>query len=99
MDRESNLSWLQNWFFDHYDSDFDYAQEVKIEAIDNPGWHLQIDLEGTELEGKPFEAIQIDNGDDWLVCKVENDMYDACGDSFKLDEIIGVFRRWASENE
>ena len=37
------------------DGDWEHSFGVVVETLDNPGWRLLVDLEGTGLEAKPFE--------------------------------------------
>jgi len=57
---------------------------------------VKIELTGTPLEGSDFENFSNDNGeDDWIVCRVNNDVFEGMGDSDKLEEILVIFRKWA----
>ena len=68
---------------------------VKIDTLDNPGWGVKIDLSDTQLEGKTFENIDTDNGnDDWIMCRVVDGVYEGAGDPFKLEEILRIFKKW-----
>jgi hypothetical protein len=75
---------------------------VKINTLDNPGWTIEINLEGTDLEEKTFAEHSYGVGDDaegsgdeWLVCKVEDNKFIAAGGPRKLEEMIEVFLSWA----
>ena len=58
---------LNEWYQSNCDGDWEHNFGVNIETLDNPGWIVKIDLYYTELEDKPFEEIEINNGDDdWL---------------------------------
>ena len=71
---------------------------IKIETIDNPGWHVQIDLAETDAAQKPFEAIERDRSDnDWIFCKVQDGKFDGVGDCTKLTEIIKIFQRFIQQ--
>lgn len=90
------LIWLQNWYQNHCDGDWEHLYGVKIDTLDNPGWSVSIDLQETELENKPFCEIKTDNGDnDWIVCSVRNKIFQGMGDAGKLTDIIRIFKEWA----
>lgn len=48
------ISWLQNWYHQYCDGDWEHAQNFTITTIDNPGWSVTINLVGTKLEGEFF---------------------------------------------
>jgi len=44
------LSELQKWYFAQCDGDWEHSYGVRIDTVDNPGWTLEIDLVGTNLD-------------------------------------------------
>lgn len=101
----STINELQEWYLFQCDGDWEHGFGVKINTLDNPGWTLDIDLEGTDLEEKVFveHAYGVGkdaekSGDDWLVCKVNNGMFNAAGGPKKLEEMIEVFLTWATRS-
>jgi hypothetical protein len=48
----SHLKALQEWYAAMSDGDWEHELGISIETIDNPGWVVSIDLEGTPLEGQ-----------------------------------------------
>jgi len=97
-----SLALLQKWYLQQCDEDWEHSYGIRIDTLDNPGWNMEIDLAGTELEGRPFEPVHYGmfeeaetSGNDWIFCKVEGDKFSAAGGPLKLDEIINVFLRWA----
>jgi hypothetical protein len=90
------LNWIQNWYKNQCDGDWEHASGVKIDTIDNPGWSVEIDLIDTELENKTFNKIRYDyDDDDWLLCFVENGKFQGVGDSEKLEKILLIFKEWS----
>lgn len=96
------LAQLQKWYLDQCDEDWEHLYGVHIGTLDNPGWHLEIDLTDTALEGKPFEPVHYGtleeaeiSGNEWIDCKVEDDKFIAYGGPEKLEELINIFLRWA----
>lgn len=93
---KNNLLWLQQWFFDQCDGDWEHMQQIKIDTVDNPGWYISINLVETNLENEIFNRIQIERTEaDWLICRVEDHTFIGSGGVFNLDEIIEIFRDWA----
>ena len=94
------LNWLQEWYKSNCDGDWEHVFGIKIDTLDNPGFTVCINLEGTNLEGKDFKKMAIDNGDDdWLFCWVENVVFNGVGDPNKLGKILEIFRDWADMQE
>src|SRR5450432_4403213 len=65
------LSWLQQWYSAHCDADWEHGFGVSIETLDNHGWSVKVDVEGTELASTPFEAVKTAvNDNNWFLCRV-----------------------------
>ena len=69
---------------------------VVLETLDNPGWHLTVDVMDTELESREFSEIRFERSDtDWLHASlVDGKLHIHCG-ALNLGEAIEAFRRWA----
>src|SRR5262245_64058281 len=75
MEDNNILSWLQSWFYENCDGDWEHNTNVKIVNLDNPGWSIFINLEGTSLEDKKFDQFKdYRNENDWVYCTVESKM-------------------------
>jgi hypothetical protein len=46
------LKWLQAWYSSQCNGDWEHGNGIRIASIDNPGWHVAINLNETELESK-----------------------------------------------
>ncbi len=96
----SNYEWLVDWFASQCDGrQWEHQSGIKLDSLDNPGWHLEVGLIGTPLENRPFAKVEHDLKSDvsWWVCRVEHGKFDAnCGPR-DLSAVIGVFKAWASE--
>jgi len=90
------LRWLQSWYSDQCDGNWEHEERIRLSTLDNPGWRLSIGLIDTPLDGRPFEAVSIERSDsDWLQCSVKDSVFSgACG-AQNLIEMIEVFRDWA----
>jgi hypothetical protein len=92
----STLGELQRWYASQCDGEWEEYKGVKIGSLDNPGWSVVIDLEGTALEGVPFEEIsRLEPERDWIRCKVEGRTFQGYGGPLMLEEILQYFLRWA----
>lgn len=92
------LDWIQNWYYKQCDGDWEHDTNFTIETIDNPGWSVFINLEGTNLENKIFheKSIEIDN-ENWVYCRVENNQFKGTCGPQNLTELLKIFRFWAEE--
>lgn len=96
----NTLGKLQKWYMAQCDGDWEHAYGVKIITLDNPGWSLTIDLEGTDLQGLGFERMSVERSEgDWLVCRVEQERFLADGGPNNLDEILTVFLDWVERSQ
>lgn len=87
------LSWIQGWFKSHCNGNWEHSYGIKIETLDNPGWQVKIDLEGTDLEGTvtPYELIE-KSDNDWYGYKIQDSVFHAAGDPDKLGVLLELFR-------
>jgi hypothetical protein len=99
------LSWLQQWYSAHCDGEWEHGFGVTIETLDNPGWSVKIDVEGTELAFTPFEPVKNAVSDtNWIHCRVterkegalaRSRRIEGSGGALNLGDIIKIFRTWA----
>ena len=96
----SDLDWLVKWYANHCDGDWEHGEGILISTLDNPGWSVQINLDGTELSDMVFETVEIERNDsDWFHCKIEKGVFYGAGGIFNLKEILVVFQTWAEQIE
>jgi hypothetical protein len=97
----SNFAALAAWYADQCDGEWEHRYGVSIQSIDNPGWWVKVDLTGTPLAARAFEAVSdgvaLDGvpGSRWLRCYVEDGVWNGAGDTTRLDEIVGYFVAWS----
>jgi phosphopantothenoylcysteine synthetase/decarboxylase len=92
----SNILKLCRWYESHWIEDIHEDVGIKIDTLDNPGWSLMIDLDGSELHKRAFNEIKIERSEhDWIVARREGDVFEAFGGPMNLDEMIGIFLVWA----
>ncbi|ULO09522.1 immunity 53 family protein [Paenibacillus sp. 19GGS1-52] len=82
----SGLKWLENWYLENCDGDREHGYGIKIETLDNPGWAVDIHLDGTWLEDKMFQIIKIDRTEmDWVYCSVSDNIFKGNGGPNNLE--------------
>jgi hypothetical protein len=101
------LERLQDWYVAQFDGQWDHDRGVTVEALDNPGWQVAVDLAGTDLEDAPFEEFVLERfGDDWVHARVVESTESAgrrrfeafCGPG-SLTEAVEIFLDWAEASE
>ena len=91
---------IEEWYESHCDGDWEHAAGIEIGTLDNPGWRVVIDLEGTALEGVEFkEVTDLAPERDWIRCWVAEKKFHGAGGPRQLDAILGVFLEWAGQND
>ena len=86
------LSRLCQWYLSHCDGEWEHEYGVKIETLDNPGWFVEIDLIGTELEGATLERKFVEHSEhSWYSVEIADGRFlGACG-PMNLETVIEIF--------
>ncbi|MEC5145915.1 immunity 53 family protein [Chitinophaga sp. 212800010-3] len=97
---ESIIKWIENWFASQCDGNWEYVYGVKIYTLDNPGWSVEIDLEGTELADLEMEVQVFGDpaGKDWHSFLVADAVFRAGGDPGKLELLLNLFKELVESN-
>ncbi len=89
------LTWIQAWFFSQCNEVWEHSYGIKIDTLDNPGWSVVIDLNGTSLESKSMDTISINRTeDDWINCSVSDNQFKGYGGPENLRDILNTFKSW-----
>jgi hypothetical protein len=95
---QSELEELQRWYLSKCNGDWEHTYGVKIGTLDNPGWHVEIDLAETSLEERNFSPISHLSPDaDWIDCKVVDRQFRGAGGPAMLGRILRTFLDWSRE--
>jgi hypothetical protein len=90
------VEFLQAWYRAQTNGDWERSHGITIESLDNPGWLVNIDLDGTPLENQAMPTIQLEtSARDWLLCEVDRKRFCGQGDPAKLLPILQIFQTWA----
>jgi hypothetical protein len=91
------MSWLEDWYLAQCNGDWEHQYGVKIDTLENPGWTVPIDLKGTTASGATMQPYNRDHsGDDWVICRIQNETFLGDGDPKKLTVILELFRSLVS---
>jgi len=95
---QGELEEIQRWYEAQCDGDWEHEFGVKIGTLDNPGWTVDIDLEGTSLEGRGFYPTKdMTHERDWLFCEVSEGLWRGAGGPRMLGHILRAFLDWAHQ--
>jgi hypothetical protein len=87
---------LQDWFHDHCNGDWEHGEGIRIATMDNPGWAVDIALQGTGLECRPAPEVRIERSEqDWLHCFGHDGKFAIRCGAKNLEEGIASFLKWA----
>jgi hypothetical protein len=92
----TSLARLQSWYLKHCDGDWEHQFGVEITTLDNPGWMVKIELNGTCLEEREFQLVRISRSEnDWLfISRTATEIKIGCGPE-NLEEGLAIFCDWA----
>ncbi len=104
------LEWLQHWYTNQCNGEWEHEHGVSIQTLDNPGWMIVIDLKGTPFESQASdesvarsgEPPGIENGNmggpTWLECSIKQGQFRGAGDAGQLEAILREFQAWITAN-
>lgn len=96
--QDVTLAWLQSWYAARCDGDWEHRSGIGLGTLDNPGWWLRVDLDGTPLWDRPFPEVRRGNPEtdaDWVWCSIKDGRFDGAGGAQNLVEILAIFKDWA----
>lgn len=103
----NSLEWLQQWYLNQCNGVWEHHHGVMIETLDNPGWHVKIDVAETAMQDTAMKEIGqlsdinhsgLEGNQEWLCCNVEQDSFVGAGGPLSLFAICDVFRSWVEGN-
>ena len=87
------ISWIEKWFFENCDGDWEHENVTLIQTTDNPGWIVTIDLSYTQLQDLSIPYSVVEKSDtDWIGYSILNKRFIGVGDIFKLEKILELFK-------
>ena len=89
------------------DGTWESDRGITVETLDNPGWKVEVDLTGTDLEHAPFEDFVVERlNDDWIYARAVESTEPAWHRRFEafcgprsLTEALEIFLDWAESPE
>lgn len=94
------LRWIERFYAQLCDGDWEHQQGIHINTIDNPGWRIKISLRDTYLETRPFARLELaQSDDDWYHCWRDDTFFQGAGGVLNLVSLLTVFRNWAEAEQ
>lgn len=98
---DTTLRRLGDWLSRRCDGDWEHHKGVTITSLDNPGWWVKIDVDGTPLAHRPFEALadgvdaqRVPRATRWMCCHLDGTVWNGACDPTRLDEVLEIFLAW-----
>ena len=94
-----NFSWLEDWYARQCNGDWEHQSGVKIDTLDNPGWRVVIDLNGTRYDDVQNRDLLDHQTDDfeWIHCIIRDGRFLGYGGPKMLGKIVQAFRKWIEQ--
>ncbi|MGJ4855802.1 Imm53 family immunity protein [Labrys sp. La1] len=75
------LDWFARWYEAPCDGDWEHGFGPSISTLDNPGWSLEINLAGTDCDGRTLNRIahNYEHETDWWTCWTEGNVFHGTG--------------------
>jgi hypothetical protein len=94
------LDWIQNWFQENCDGEWEQGSVIQITTLEDPGWEVEIDISTTSITNLELDWILNEVGThDWYGVKIENQKFSASGDAGKLEFLLNLFREMIEKIE
>jgi hypothetical protein len=94
------INWLEKWYASNCNGDWEHTFGVEISTLDNPGWRVQFNITETMYQDIAFNDVIIERtDDDWVHCKKNNGNIDCAGGPKNLGEMLGIVKKWMSNND
>jgi hypothetical protein len=92
----NNLDWLEEWYANQCNGEWEHSWGIEIDTIDNPGWSIAIPLNDTYLESRSLDVAKVDRTDnDWFHVWVRDRKFEGAGGARNLNDLIQAFRDFA----
>lgn len=90
------LAYLQQWFLEQCDGEWEEDYGVVLETLNNPGWHLRVPLTDTPLAGRTYDRrLHGHSTERWVDLRSDGTTFDAACGPLALQDVIDGFRAFA----
>ena len=86
---------LGQWYQSHCDGDWEHDERLTIRTVDNPGWRVTVNLQGTFEVIPAMSRIDVNRGEhDWYTCWLDGSAFEAAGGPQNLPEMFDALVGW-----
>ena len=90
------LDRLGTWYATQCDGEWEREYGITLGTQEHGGWHLRVDLVGTDLAGDELSRDLVARGEhDWVEAWSDGFTFDAMGGPGNLGELLDAFSRFA----
>ncbi|MET8711036.1 MULTISPECIES: immunity 53 family protein [Streptomyces] len=95
-DEYRGTRYIQSWYASNCDGEWEHEFGVRMATTDNPGWHIEVDVSETDLEGVEVrrERRELPEGG-WMIAWSDGRTFQAACDPGSLGEVDALFEGWA----
>lgn len=92
----TTLSWLQSWYANQCNDEWEHEWGINIGTFDTPGWYVTIELRGTKLEWKRTHWVRMgQERSDWHAFRFTSGTFEGIGGPASLPFLLAEFRKVA----
>ncbi|MFJ2027030.1 immunity 53 family protein [Streptomyces sp. NPDC087897] len=97
-DEHRGTRYIQSWYASNCDGEWEHEFGIRMATTDNPGWHIEIDVSETELEGVriPRERCELPEGG-WMIAWSDGTVFQAACAPGALGDVDALFEHWAEK--
>lgn len=91
----SLLNWIQKWYNEQCNGDWEHQYGILIDTLDNPGWKITINLSDTHFKKYTCKKTKIEReGNNWIHYGTEGNNFEIICGPMNLEEAIKIFKTW-----
>jgi Immunity protein 53 len=93
---------ITGWYQSHCDDSWEHQYGIRLETLDNPGWHLTVDLIHTDLQGRTMADVcegvspeEHPTAARWIHCFVRNNKFEGACDPTQVARLFETFTQFS----
>ena len=92
------MRFIPSWYASNCDGEWEHEFGIRMATTDNPGWHIEIDVSETDLEGVIVERVRRElPGGGWMMTWSDGTVFQAACSPLALGEVDAFFEKVAGE--
>ncbi|GAB2777907.1 Imm53 family immunity protein [Amycolatopsis magusensis] len=100
MSDVSPFQFLQDWYADQCNGDWEHEFGIRMGTLDNPGWWFEVDLVDTDLEQRVLAKTSAEPGPGrWVWAESDGQKFSSSCDLSSLDGALRLFREFVESGQ